>query len=107
MQTNPHIFIVLDVLIAQSLQLHVTALPAITGNTLNLGFLFEVEAMRKEDEELCFKPEAGIRQLVYGAVGTLDDEEKPRRKCIQMSEVIEESGFVISKGVKIVQDTFA
>ncbi len=42
--------------------------------------------MRKEDEELCFEPEAGSRQLIYSAVGTLDDEEKPRRKCIQMSE---------------------
>ncbi len=116
MQTNPHVFVVLDVLIARSLQLHITASPAITANSLNLGFFFvglrtgipaEVEAMRKEDKELCFEPEAGSRQLVYGAVGTLDDEEKPHGKCIQMSEVVEESGFLISKGVKIVQDKFA
>ncbi len=114
MPSNPHIFIVLKVLIAQSLQLHVPALPVITANSVYLGFFFvglqtgipadEAEAMRKEEEELCFAPEAGSRQLVYGAVRTLDDEEKLCGKCILMSEVVEESGFLISKGIKIVQD---
>ncbi|PBK79175.1 hypothetical protein ARMGADRAFT_1040985 [Armillaria gallica] len=87
----------------------------ITANSVNLGFFCmglqtgipaeEAEAMRKE-EDRWFAPEAGSRQLVYAAVGTLDDQEKLRGKCIQMPEVVEESGFMISKGVKIVQDKF-
>ncbi len=43
---------------------------------------------KKKSIALCLKLEAGSRQLVYGAVGTLDDEEKLHGKCIQMSEVI-------------------
>ncbi|KAK0227224.1 hypothetical protein EDD85DRAFT_940154 [Armillaria nabsnona] len=111
----PNIRNMLDILIARSLQLHVPASPAITAYSVNLGFFCvglrtgipaeEAEAMRKE-EDLYFAPEAERRQLVYTAVGTLDDEERLRGKCIQMSEVVEESGFVISKGVKIVQDKF-
>ncbi len=40
-------------------------------------------------EEMAFTAEEGSRQLVYGAVGSLDDEEKLRGKYIQMSEVVE------------------
>ncbi|KAK0458363.1 uncharacterized protein EV420DRAFT_1270603 [Desarmillaria tabescens] len=103
----------LNVLFARSLQLHVPSSPAITVNSVNPGFCFsglrtsipaeEAETMRKE-EELCFTTEEGSRQLVYGAVGSLDDEEKLRGKYIQMSEVVEESDFVISEDGKIVQD---
>ncbi len=46
----------------------------------------------------------GSRQLVYGAVGSLDDEEKLRGKYIQMSKVVEESDFVISEDGRIAQD---
>ncbi|KAG7439188.1 NAD(P)-binding protein [Guyanagaster necrorhizus] len=104
----------LNVLFARSLQLHVPSSPAITVNSVNPGFCFsglrtgiraeEAKAMRKEEEELCFTTEEGSRQLVYGAVGSLDDEEKLRGKFIQMSEVVEESDFVISEDGKIVQD---
>ncbi|KAK0474335.1 hypothetical protein EDD18DRAFT_257443 [Armillaria luteobubalina] len=104
----------LNVLFARSLQLHVPSSPAITVNSVNPGFCHsglrttipaeEAEAMRKEEEELCFTTEEGSRQLVYGAVGSLDDEEKLRGKFIQMSEVVEESDFVISEDGKIVQD---
>ncbi|KAK0481242.1 hypothetical protein IW261DRAFT_1418353 [Armillaria novae-zelandiae] len=45
--------------------------------------------------------EEGSRQLVYGAVGSLYNEDKPRGKYIQRSEVVD---FVISKDGKIVQD---
>ncbi|KAK0440897.1 uncharacterized protein EV420DRAFT_1279069 [Desarmillaria tabescens] len=103
-----------NVLFARSLQLHVPSSPAITVNSVNPGFCFsglrtsipaeEAETMRKEEEELCFTTEEGSRQLVYGAVGSLDDEEKLRGKYIQMSEVVEESDFVISEDGKIVQD---
>ncbi|KAK0186902.1 hypothetical protein F5146DRAFT_147778 [Armillaria mellea] len=104
----------LNVLFARSLQLHVPSSPAITVNSVNPGFCHsglrtsipadEAEAMRKEEEELCFTTEEGSRQLVYGAVGSLDDEEKLHGKFIQMSEVVEESDFVISEDGKIVQD---
>ncbi len=60
--------------------------------------------MRKEEEELCFTTEEGSRQLVYGAIGSQDDEEKLRGKFIQMSEVVEASDFVISEDGKIAQD---
>ncbi|PBK65057.1 hypothetical protein ARMSODRAFT_1022491 [Armillaria solidipes] len=63
----------------------------------------EAEAMRKEEEELCFATEERSRKLVYGAIGSLDDE-KLRGKYIQMSEVVEESDFMISEDGKIVQD---
>ncbi|PBK87920.1 hypothetical protein ARMGADRAFT_1121586 [Armillaria gallica] len=91
----------LDVLIARSLQLHILAPPTITANSVNLGLFFEAD-LQKEDKELCLAFEAGSGQLVYGAVGTLDDKEKLHGKCIQMSEVVEESDFPIGKGVKIV-----
>ncbi|KAK0443292.1 hypothetical protein EV421DRAFT_543423 [Armillaria borealis] len=104
----------LNVLFARSLQLHVPSSPAITVNSVNPGFCHsglrttipaeEAETMRKEEEELCFTTEEGSRQLVYGAVGSQDDEEKLRGKYIQMSEVVEESDFVISEDGKIVQD---
>ncbi|PBK65066.1 NAD(P)-binding protein [Armillaria solidipes] len=104
----------LNVLFARSLQLHVPSSPAITVNSVNPGFCHsglrttipadEAETMRKEEEELCFTTEEGSRQLVYGAVGSLDDEEKLRGKYIQMSEVVEESDFVISEDGKTVQD---
>ncbi|SJL12667.1 related to enoyl-CoA hydratase/isomerase [Armillaria ostoyae] len=104
----------LTVLFARSLQLHVPSSPAITVNSVNPGFCHsglrttipadEAETMRKEEEELCFTTEEGSRQLVYGAVGSLDDEEKLRGKYIRMSEVVEESDFVISEDGKTVQD---
>ncbi|KAK0199470.1 hypothetical protein DFS33DRAFT_1268460, partial [Desarmillaria ectypa] len=104
----------LNVLFARSLRLHVPSRPAITVNSVNPGFCFwglrtgipaeEAEAVRKDEEELCFTTEEGSRQLVYGAVGSLDDEEKLRGKYIQMSEVVEESDFVISEDGKTVQD---
>lgn len=40
------------------------------------------------------------------AVGSLDEEEKLRGKYIQMSEVVEESDFVIGEDGKIVRDRF-
>ncbi len=105
------------VLIARTLQLHILALPVVTANSVNLGFFFvglrtgipaeEAEAMQKKKSiALHLKLEAGSRQLVYSAVGTLDDEEKLRGKCIQMSEVVQERDFSIGGGVKIVQDKF-
>ncbi|KAK0474988.1 hypothetical protein EDD18DRAFT_1313358 [Armillaria luteobubalina] len=53
---------------------------------------------------MLFSTEERSRQLVYGAVGLLDDEEKLRGKSIQMSEVVEKCNFVTSKDGKIVQD---
>ena len=55
-------------------------------------------------DELAFPTEVGSRQLVYAAVGSLDDEEKLRGKYIHFSKVVEESDFVISDDGKIVQD---
>lgn len=60
--------------------------------------------MKKMREELAFTTEEGSRQLVYAAVGSLDNEEKLRGKYINLSEVVEESDFVISEDGKIVQD---
>ncbi|KAK0443318.1 hypothetical protein EV421DRAFT_1735912 [Armillaria borealis] len=91
------------------LQLRVPFSPAITVNSVNPGFCFsdlrtgvpadEAEVMQKEEEELCFTTEEGSQQLVYGAVGSLDDEEKLRGKYIQMFEVVEEPDFVMSEDV--------
>ncbi|PBK82762.1 hypothetical protein ARMGADRAFT_1090069 [Armillaria gallica] len=88
--------VLLDFLLAQSLQFHVPDSPAIAVITLNPGLFFasrlrtgipadETEAMQKE-EELAFTPDNGSRQLVYAVVATLDDDEKLRGKYIQMSE---------------------
>ncbi len=60
--------------------------------------------MQKMREELAFTTEEGSRQLVYAAVGSPDNEEKLRGKYINLSEVVEESDFVISEDGKIVQD---
>ncbi len=60
--------------------------------------------MQKMREELAFPTEVGSRQLVYAAVGSLDDEEKLRGKYIHLSKVVEESDFVISEDGKIVQN---
>ncbi len=49
--------------------------------------------MRKEEEELYFTTEEGSRQLVYGAVGSLYDEEKLYGKYIQMPESREGERF--------------
>ncbi|KAK0443712.1 uncharacterized protein EV420DRAFT_1277835 [Desarmillaria tabescens] len=104
----------LNVLFAQALQLHVPSFPAITVNSVTPGLCFsnirsgapakEAEHLQKIREELGFTTEEGSRQLVYAAVGSLDDEEKLRRKYINRSEVVEESDFVISKDGKIIQD---
>ncbi|PBK88401.1 hypothetical protein ARMGADRAFT_432369 [Armillaria gallica] len=103
-----------NALFTRSPQLHVPSPPMITVNSVNPSFCFsglrtgtpanESEAMRKEEEELCFTTEEGSRQFVYGAVGLLDDEEKLREKYIQMSDVAEECNFVISGDGRIVQD---
>ncbi|KAK0443704.1 uncharacterized protein EV420DRAFT_1023754 [Desarmillaria tabescens] len=107
-----------NVLFARALQLHVPSTPPITVNSLNPGFCFsnllansgvpldseEGKAMLKMRDELAFTTEEGSRQLVYGAVGSLDDEAKLRGKYIHMSEVAEESDFVISEDGKIVQN---
>ncbi|KAK0443701.1 uncharacterized protein EV420DRAFT_1576207 [Desarmillaria tabescens] len=107
-----------NVLFARALQLHVPSTPPITVNSVNPGLCFsnllsssgipldseEAKAIRKMQEELAFTTEEGSRQLVYAAVGSLDDEEKLRGKYIQMSEVVEESDFAISEDGKIVQD---
>ena len=87
---------------------------AITVNSVNPGLCFsnlgygappeEAEKLQKLREELAFTTEQGSRQLVYAAVGSLNDEEKLRGKYIHMSEVVEESDFVISEDGKIVQD---
>ncbi len=65
-------------------------------NSVNPGFCHsgvrtsiptdEVKVMRKEEEKLCFTIEEGSRQLVYGAVGSLYDEEKLHGKYIQMRD---------------------
>ncbi|KAK0443696.1 uncharacterized protein EV420DRAFT_1340640, partial [Desarmillaria tabescens] len=104
----------LNVLFARALQLHLPSSPAITVNSVNPGLCYsglgsggpaeQEEHLRKRREEFAFTTEEGSRQLVYGAVGSLDDEEKFRGKYIRMSEVVEESDFVISEDGKIVQD---
>ncbi|KAK0215233.1 hypothetical protein EDD85DRAFT_497803 [Armillaria nabsnona] len=104
----------LNVLFARALQLHVPSSPVITVNSVNPGLCFsglgsgappeKAERMRQKREEFAFTTEEGSRQLVYGAVGSLDEEQKLRGKYIQMSEVVEESDFVISEDGKIVQD---
>ncbi len=101
----------LNVLFTRALQLHVTA---ITVNSVTPGLCFsgigsdapaeQAERLQTRREEFAFTTEEGSRQLVYGAVGSLDNEEKLRGKYICMSEVVEESDFVISKDGKIVQD---
>ncbi|KAK0214489.1 hypothetical protein IW262DRAFT_274804 [Armillaria fumosa] len=104
----------LNVLFTRALQLHIPSSSAITVNSVNPGLCFsglgsggpaeQEERLRKRREEFAFTAEEGSRQLVYGAVGSLNDEEKLRGKYIRMSEVVEESDFVISKDGKIVQD---
>ncbi|PBL00064.1 short-chain dehydrogenase [Armillaria gallica] len=104
----------LNVLFARALQGHVPSSPAITVNSVTPGLCYsdlgsgvlaeEAEHMQKMREELAFTTEEGSRQLVYAAVGSLDNEEKLRGKYINLSEVVEESDFVISEDGKIVQD---
>ncbi|PBK60599.1 short-chain dehydrogenase [Armillaria solidipes] len=104
----------LNVLFARALQGHVPSSPAITVNSVTPGLCYsdlgsdvpakEAERMQKMREELAFTTEEGSRQLVYAAVGSLDNEEKLRGKYINLSEVVEESDFVISEDGKIVQD---
>ncbi|KAK0443693.1 uncharacterized protein EV420DRAFT_1649158 [Desarmillaria tabescens] len=104
----------LNVLFARALHLHVPVSPAITVNSVNPGLCFsgigsglppeQAERMRKLREEFAFTTEEGSRQLVYAAVGSPDNEEKLRGKYIHLSEVVEESDFVISEDGKIVQD---
>ncbi|KAK0214683.1 hypothetical protein EDD85DRAFT_917266 [Armillaria nabsnona] len=101
----------LNILFARALQLHVTA---ITINSVTPGLCFsglgsdgpaeQAERLRTRRQEYAFTTEEGSRQLVYGAVGSLDDKEKLRGKYICMSEVVEESDFVISEDGKIIQD---
>ncbi|KAK0434089.1 hypothetical protein EV421DRAFT_2088095 [Armillaria borealis] len=101
----------LNILFARALQKHV---PAITVNSVCPGLCFsnlgsgapaeEAENLQRLREELAFTTEQGSRQLVYAAVGSMDNEEKLRGKYIRMSEVVEESDFVISEDGKIVQD---
>ncbi|KAK0437398.1 hypothetical protein EV421DRAFT_1029538 [Armillaria borealis] len=102
-----------NVLFARALQHHVPSSPAITVNSLCPGFCFsdlgsggppeEAQRIKKMRDELAFPTEVGSRQLVYAAVGSLDDEEKLRGKYIHFSKVVEESDFVISEDGKIVQ----
>ncbi|KAK0215220.1 hypothetical protein EDD85DRAFT_1000076 [Armillaria nabsnona] len=104
----------LNVLFARALQHHVPSSPAITVNSVTPGFCFsnlgsggpaeETQRLKKMREELAFPTEVGSRQLVYAAVGSLDNEEKLRGKYIHLSEVVEESDFVISEDGKIVQN---
>ncbi|PBK58136.1 short-chain dehydrogenase [Armillaria solidipes] len=103
-----------NILFARALQHHVPSSPAITVNSVTPGFCFsdlgsggppeEAQRMKKMRDELAFPTEVGSRQLVYAAVGSLDDEEKLRGKYIHLSKVVEESDFVISEDGKIVQD---
>ncbi|PBK67947.1 short-chain dehydrogenase [Armillaria solidipes] len=107
-----------NVLFVRALQQRVPTAPAITINSVNPGLCLsgflansgipsdsdDAKVLRKMQEEMAFTTEEGSRQLVYGAVGSLDNEEKLRGKYIQMSEVVEESDFVISEDGKIVQD---
>ncbi|KAK0431559.1 hypothetical protein EV421DRAFT_1742997 [Armillaria borealis] len=107
-----------NVLFVRALQDHVPSAPAITVNSVNPGLCLsgflansgipsdsdDIKVFRKMQEDMAFTAEEGSRQLVYGAVGSLDNEEKLRGKYIQMSEVVEESDFVISEDGKIVQD---
>ncbi|KAK0215090.1 hypothetical protein IW262DRAFT_1300324 [Armillaria fumosa] len=104
----------LNVLFARALQDHVPSSPAITVNSVTPGLCYsdigsgapaeEAERLQKMREELAFTTEEGSRQLVYAAVGSLDNEEKLRGKYINLSEVVEENDFVISEVGKIVQD---
>ncbi|KAK0489457.1 hypothetical protein IW261DRAFT_417208 [Armillaria novae-zelandiae] len=104
----------LNILFARALQGHIPSSPAITVNSVTPGFCYsdigsgvpaeEAERLQKMREELAFTTEEGSRQLVYAAVGSLDKEEKLRGKYIHLSEVVEESDFVISEDGKIVQD---
>ncbi|KAG7442404.1 short-chain dehydrogenase [Guyanagaster necrorhizus] len=106
----------LNVLFARALQVHVRSSPAmITVCAVNPGLCVsglltrlpsdaeEAQAILKDRDEFAFTTEEGSRQLVYGAVGSLDDEERIRGKYIQMSEVTEESDFAISEDGKIVE----
>ncbi|KAG7440371.1 NAD(P)-binding protein [Guyanagaster necrorhizus] len=106
----------LNILFARALQLHVPSSPAITVCAVNPGLCFSgllsgiptdsevAEALRNEREELAFTTEEGSRQLVYAAIGSLDDEETLRGKYIQLSKVTEESDFAISEDGMIVQE---
>ncbi|KAK0214412.1 hypothetical protein IW262DRAFT_1405937 [Armillaria fumosa] len=104
----------LNVLFARALQHRVPSSPAITVNSLTPGFCYsdlgsggppeELQRLQKMREELAFTTEVGSRQLVYAAVGSLDNEEKLRGKYIHLSRVVEESDFVLSEDGKIVQD---
>ncbi|KAK0476226.1 hypothetical protein EDD18DRAFT_1089305, partial [Armillaria luteobubalina] len=91
----------LNVLVACSLQLHVLSFLPITVMSVNPGFY---GSHAEGGRAMLFSTEERSRQLVYGAVGLLDDEEKLRGKFIQMSEVVEKCNFVTSKDGKIVQD---
>ncbi|KAK0481289.1 hypothetical protein IW261DRAFT_1550534 [Armillaria novae-zelandiae] len=81
----------LNVLFTRALQLHVPSSEAITVNSVNPWTLRNI--LRQRREQFAFTTEEGSRQLVYGAVGSLNDEEKLRGKYIRMSEVVEESDF--------------
>ncbi|KAK0187477.1 hypothetical protein F5146DRAFT_1210337 [Armillaria mellea] len=107
-----------NVLFVRVLQDNLPSAPAITVDSVNPGLCLsgflansgipsdseDAKVLRKMQEEIAFTTEEGSHQLVYGAVGSLDSEEKLRGKYIQMSEVVEESDFVISEDGKIVQD---
>lgn len=109
---------VFNILFVRALQDNLPSAPAITVDSVNPGLCLsgflansgipsdseDAKVLRKMQEEIAFTTEEGSRQLVYGAVGSLDSEEKLRGKYIQMSEVVEESDFVISEDGKIVQD---
>ncbi|KAK0443239.1 hypothetical protein EV421DRAFT_1710192 [Armillaria borealis] len=103
----------LNVLFARAFQQRLPP-STITVNSVNPGLCISnlrsklpeeyQEANAKQEAELAFTTEEGSRQLVFSAVGGANDEDKLRGAYISLSEVVEESDFVISEDGKVVQD---
>ncbi|KAK0186869.1 hypothetical protein F5146DRAFT_935933 [Armillaria mellea] len=103
----------LNVLFARAFQQRLPP-STITVNSVNPGFCIsnlrstlpeEYQAANaKQEAELAFTTEEGSRQLVFSAIGGANNEDKLRGAYISLSEVVEESDFVISEDGKVVQD---
>ena len=107
--------IVLNVLFARAVQDRLQSITPLTVNAVNPGLCYSnlrrdprgvLERVFGVIMETClaWTSEQGSRQLIYAAVGELDDEDHMKGAYVNHAAVVQPSDFVISEEGKAMQD---
>ena len=106
---------VLNVFFTRALQDRLQSITPLTVNAVNPGFCYSGlrnsfqgsilnVVMLLTEKLLAFTSEQGSRQIVYGAIGGRENEDRMKGAFVSNAEVVEASDFVIGEEGRRMQD---